>query len=176
MNPDILRRFALKLWDICAFRAGPQDLPASSSFLLMAIAAYWLVGVMGLAIQMPLPSALLQAAVDLALLSGLAWLGLRVRNHTARFTQTMTALAGTGALIGLVAWPVVLWMTQVAAAGQGGGLATLVFLLVLGWSLAVTAIIVQAAMAIPRGMAIAFTVGYLVLSVYVTSVVLASSG
>jgi len=89
----------------------------------------------------------------------------------------MTALAGTGALIGLVAWPIVLWMTGSAGSEQGGGgLATLVFLLVLGWSLAVTATIFQAALSVARPVAIMLTVTYLVLSVYVTSVVLATTG
>ena len=177
MNSDDIRRFVLQIWDICAFRAGPQDLTASSSLMSLAALAYWLVGVMGLAIQMPLSSALVQAGADLVLLAALTWLCLRVRQHLPRFTQTMTALAGTGALIGLVAWPIVLWMTGAAGAEQGGGgLATLVFLLVLGWSLAVTATIFQAALSVARPVAIVLTVAYLVLSVYITSVVLATSG
>jgi hypothetical protein len=90
--------------DICLLRAKPQDLPASDSVMLAALAAYVLADVVGVLDIVSAGGALLAAAVDTLLLLAATHLALRWRHLENRATQTLSALAGCGALISLLAW------------------------------------------------------------------------
>ena len=48
-------------WDICALKAAPQDLPASTFLLGLVLLAYFITGVIVAAFQWPLSQALLAA-------------------------------------------------------------------------------------------------------------------
>ncbi len=89
---------------ICLLRANPQDLPTSNRLMLAALIAYGLADVIGVLDTLSLGSAALAAAVDTLLLIAATHLALRWRNAENRFPQTLSALAGCGALLSLLAW------------------------------------------------------------------------
>jgi hypothetical protein len=101
----LIHRFFL----ICLFRASPQDLPASSFLLLLSLAAYALIGFLMALNKSDAIQALAMVGVDLVLLAGLTWAILWVRLLGKRYPQTLTALAGCGAMLALFAWPLLLW-------------------------------------------------------------------
>lgn len=96
--------------DICLFRKGPKDVPTSAALLKACLLAYGLSGLLVLMLSTPTPVALLQILLDLVLLSGLLHLALIVRRHPQRFGQTLSALTGTGALMALLALPLMSWI------------------------------------------------------------------
>lgn len=150
--------------ELCLFRKGPQDLPASWTLLKLTLSANALVGVLGLLTITGLASALVQTAAGLGLLSGVVYAGLWFYNYPNRFLQTLTALAGADALLGVFALPVLFWTQQMAATGGDASLPVLLFWGLLGWSVAVTVHILHHALATSRGLALAYTLGYLILS------------
>ncbi len=89
---------------ICLLRASPQDLPASRAGMLAALLAYAAAGVLGVLDVLTLENAFLAAAVDTLLLAAVTHLVLQWRRLENRLTQTLTALAGCGALLSLLAW------------------------------------------------------------------------
>jgi hypothetical protein len=89
---------------ICLLRAKPQDLPTSNHLMLAALIAYGLADVIGALDMLSLGSAALAAAVDTLLLIVATHLALRWRDVENRFPQTLSALAGCGALLSLLAW------------------------------------------------------------------------
>jgi len=89
---------------ICLLRANPQDLPTSNRLMLGALIAYGLADVIGALDMLPLGAAALAAAVDTLLLIVATHLALRWRDVESRFPQTLSALAGCGALLSLLAW------------------------------------------------------------------------
>jgi hypothetical protein len=89
---------------ICLLRANPQDLPTSNRLMLAALVAYGLADVIGVLDILSLDSAVLAAAVDSLLLIVATHVALRWRNAVNRFPQTLSALAGCGALLSLLAW------------------------------------------------------------------------
>jgi len=91
---------------ICLLRANPQDLPTSNRLMLAALIAYGLADVIGVLDTLSLGSAVLAAAVDTLLLIVATHLALRWRGAENRFPQTLSALAGCGALLSLLAWAV----------------------------------------------------------------------
>jgi len=101
----LINRFFL----ICLFRAWPKDLPTSAFLLLLSLTAYGLVGFFLALNKSSALQALAMIGVDILLLAGLTWLVLWVRVLGKRYLQTLTALAGCGAILALFAWPLLLW-------------------------------------------------------------------
>jgi len=66
----------------------------------------------------------------------------------ARLTQTLTALAGTGTLLGLCALPVIQLLSSGQATGQPSLLASMLWLLLFGWNLVVVAHIMRHALSV----------------------------
>jgi len=140
---------------LCLLRRGPQDLPYSPALtrnLVLVAFAIDLLYVSLLDVEQPLPRLLFALAMSL----GVPWLLLQLRGRTARYAQTVGAIAGTGALFTLLFLPVALWTRQFAALGPGvepSGeqmLAGWIVLLLLGWRLAVNGHVLRHALDLPR--------------------------
>ncbi len=97
-----------KFFQICLFRAEPQDLPASTFLMVASLIMYGLIGLLVELNRTPFSLAIAMVAIDLIVLGGLSWIILWVRQLNQRFPQTLTALAGCGALLTLFAWPMLL--------------------------------------------------------------------
>ena len=89
---------------ICLLRVSPQDLTASRAGMLGALVAYAAAGMLGVLDVLTFENAILAAAVDTLLLTAVTHLVLQWRQLENRLTQTLTALAGCGALLSLLAW------------------------------------------------------------------------
>jgi hypothetical protein len=100
-------------WDICALKAAPQDLPASSFLLGLVLLAYFVTGALVATLQWPFSHAVLAAFLDTVFLSALSRVLLWSRMLSSRFVQTLTALAGSGAVMTVIALPIVLWQSIV---------------------------------------------------------------
>ena len=100
-------------WDICAVKAAPQDLPTSSFLLGLALLAYLVTGAVVAAFQWPLSQAILAAFLDTVFLTVLSRVLLWARMLSGRFVQTLTALAGSGAIMTVIALPLVIWQSFV---------------------------------------------------------------
>ncbi|NIR60494.1 MAG: hypothetical protein GWO02_13765 [Gammaproteobacteria bacterium] len=141
---SLLERFI----EVCLLRAGPQDLPASRALLGLALIAYVAVlTAIGL-VDLGWHNAVARTAVDLALTAGLLHLALHVRRVPARFVQSLSAIAGTGALLGAVLWPLAAWVTSAERGDAAAALASLATLAVLIWSLVVLGHILRHALSL----------------------------
>lgn len=153
--------------DICLFRKGPQELPASWTLLWLCLAAYGLSGLLGLLVSMPPLMAIFQSLVDIALLMGFTYGILAVMGRQARFVQTLTALAGAYTLLGLMALPLIFWMEQATTEDAAPMLPSLLLLGLVGWSIAVMGHIWRHALSTSRGMGLLYALGYLFISIIV---------
>lgn len=103
--------FLVLFIDICLFKKGPQDVPASWLLFGIALMAYLAVGEMVLTVQSDWIEAALQAAVEAMLLLGLCWLVLTLFGKGARYVQTATALLATDAVISAPGALLLQWWT-----------------------------------------------------------------
>jgi len=113
-------------------RAGPQDLPAGAGLAALLTIAWLAQGLlMDQALDEPASGArnLIAIGVQFATIAAL----LKLRNHAARIPQTFSALAGTGFIMGLLAFAV---LAQLDPGRPQPGLA-LAYLGLFVWSLAV---------------------------------------
>ncbi len=133
-------------FNLCLLRAKPQDLPASG----LLLGAYFLTGLMIALTEQSVGYSLLAALADSAVLALLTHTVLLLRKRPGRLPQTLAALAGTGAVIQLIAWPL---------------LASPVLLIpLLIWSLTINAHILRHALEISLGLAILISLGFLLMS------------
>ncbi len=158
---DVFLQIALR-------RRGPEDLP-DSSFLLMAAGLVYVVVQGFLAVPVyGTPVALVQSLIlDLLMLCGCLWGMLRLAGHAPRFRQSLTAILGTGALLGLCMLPFTYWLDAAAAPGKPAVGPTIGLLAVVSWSLVVNGHIFSRALSAPfiAGLALAlayFFLNYLV--------------
>jgi hypothetical protein len=156
------------LWvDISLLRAGPQDLPQSRVLLGLAMAGYTLVSFLLSLPAYPSSDAARLALMDSSLLVGFAAATLFLSGKFARFTQTLTALAGTGILLGLLALPVIRLLTANQSAGQASPLAALLWLALFGWNLVVVAHIMRHALSVGFFVALGIAVLYTLLAMQI---------
>lgn len=148
--------------DLCLLRADPQDLPASNRLLAAALVVHLLVNVLSGFDSASPENALLAGAMDTLLLVALTHTGLMLRGVGARTRQTLTALAGCGALLSFAAWGAVTLAETVTAH------AWVAWLPFLFWFLAVYGHILRNALNVSLGVALALSAGYVLLSLAVT--------
>jgi len=99
----------IRAWfELCLLRRTPQDLPASGYLLGISLCCYGMVSVLVSSQSYAFNRALLLAGVDLGLLVVFVWSLLYLQNKTTRINQTLSALAGSGSLMGMIALPLML--------------------------------------------------------------------
>ena len=135
---------------ICLLRQAPQDLPASGILLAITLTAQTVMSILLLGnASLGAVNAVVWGLLDTVLLVVLTGALLYVSRHIARITQTVTALAGTGAIITFIALPIYGWLHGVDQAAGEGGFALLLLLILAGWSLAVAGHIFRHALSLP---------------------------
>jgi len=150
---------SLKLFiDLCLLRAKPDAVPASRFLLGFALTAYTLMSLALASAHLPLSKALLYALADIMVLALVTHTLLLLRRFPARLVQTLTALAGTGALFELLALPLL----------RATELSPLLFGLMI-WSIAVSAHILRHALSVPFALGMLASLGYVVVNLVVMS-------
>ena len=152
-------------------RRGPEDLPDSSFLLWLAMGAYALAQLPTAALIFGWTSTALAAvALDCALLAGAFRVLLQLTGHAPRFHQTLTALAGTGALLALAQAPLVYFAKLAGAGGSPAAGPTLGLLALLLWSIVVQAHIASRALSAGYGTGLAVAIGYFLLSYQISGI------
>lgn len=146
-------------WNICRFRLGPQELPASNSLFVATLLLYVLISTIISGFELAPEWALLSAVVEVALLLGMLRMMLWVRDLWPRFQQTAMAMLGTGVLFGLIAVPLMWWQLQYEEPVQAFAPSLLIFGLFI-WNVAVIGHILRHALNTPVYVGVALSLLY----------------
>lgn len=157
--------FILRLIDICLFRAGPEDLPARSGLLQWSLFAYLLVGVAINLLDTNWTLSLTVSLADLIILLGFVWVLLRGYQHLPRLNQTLLALTGCGVLLGIVVMPFLAMFYQSNETEPMANVLLMVMMVMMVWSLMVTAHIIRRAVECSAPVAVGWTVLYVIISI-----------
>ena len=158
----------LSFINLCRLRAAPQDLPYSILLMGATLVCYFLAGLGIASSEQAFGPALLTSVVDVVLLVGLARLALWITNHGARAMQTVTALAGTGTLFELLAWPLIATMQGVTAGAPSTTLSFLLLALIV-WNIVVIGHILRHALDMTMWIACGIALLYVYTSMRVMS-------
>jgi len=96
-----LKHYAL----MCVFASGPDRLPHSTNCILYTAIAYFLLGFTLVDEQRGFGTVALQILLELMLLAGISYLGLKWKKKLSRFAQTYSALVGVNLVISAVMLP-----------------------------------------------------------------------
>ncbi|KAA3632915.1 MAG: hypothetical protein DWQ08_02650 [Proteobacteria bacterium] len=91
--------------NVCLFRSGPQDAPASEALL---IATGFLVALSYTLTNGMYPSLydrIVIAVSQVLVFGAVVWVVLKIKNLESRWVQTLTALYGSAALFQFLSWP-----------------------------------------------------------------------
>ncbi|MCP5202401.1 MAG: hypothetical protein H6977_20585 [Gammaproteobacteria bacterium] len=142
---------ARAFWGVCIFRLGPQDLPRSGLLLALAALANLVLGVIINQRQLPLGAAILVALLEFGVLTGLTALLTLAFRYPRRLVQTLTALFGSGAVIGSLALLMLLVLRDIPQILRVG-----IFL----WNLLVMAHILRHALQVHMAAGFVIAIGY----------------
>lgn len=151
--------------DICLLRKGPQDVPPSPILLKLTLLAYGVSSLLILLLVTAAGAAIMQALTDILLLAGLTYVALHSVQLSARYTQTLTALAGAGTLLGVLALPLFFWIGQAAQRQTDASLPGLLFLGLIVWDLAVMSHILRHALSVNRWIGLLYALAYFFISI-----------
>ncbi len=143
----VVRAFAR----LCALRIGPQDIPRSSALLLLTTLVNLSLSTLINRIQLDFGSALLVAVLEMSVLLGLTSALLFYVSHTARAVQTLTALMGSGAVVGAVVYLILTLVPQ---------LPEILRLAIFAWNLIIMAHILRHALAVHFAIGFLIALGY----------------
>jgi len=152
---------------ICLLRQGPQDLPTSGILLAITLSAYTLLTALLSNVSMSAANAVVWGLITTVLMVAFTVILLSVQRRPARLVQTLAALAGTGALLTLIALPVFGWLHGADLKAGEGALAWLIVVVLTLWSLAVTGHILRHALSVPYFVGLVLAVVFYLISVSV---------
>jgi len=162
-----MMRIILFWIDICLLRAAPQDLPASRVLPVLALACYVLISFL-VSLSFYTKVAAFQVAVtDLVLLLALVPGLLYLQGKTARINQTLSALAGCGCLLGLVALPLVQSLGPDVPVAEVPLLVSVFWLCLFVWNLLVVAHIMRHALSSSLAVGIGVAVMYALINIQI---------
>jgi hypothetical protein len=162
-------------WDICLLRTTPAQVPWSPALLLVVLLVSLLIDNLNLAISIPREGwahvplvVLVHSGFYYGSLALLLWL----TGYRARIVQTLTALAGSGFILSLLAMPLLLLMSGMQS---NTSLLALLLLILNLWSLLVMAHILRHALSVGFMLAGVLAFGYFVMSIKLVDMLLPSA-
>ena len=101
----------LAFFEICRLNKGPQDIPASRNLLTLCLVVIWfIVGSACGMLSQPIEKAVFAGVLEVALIIIFSLALLQIRGKSERWVQMVTALAGTGIIISILALPLYLFI------------------------------------------------------------------
>ena len=154
-----------RILKICLLSKGPEDLPHSPALLQITLILYFISGVLNLWPAMPLLGSLSVMLLDVIVLLSFSAVCLRAFNKRERFIQLLTALAAVGAVIQILAWPLLLYINGLASGDSIPAEASILILLILSWNLSVYAHIFKRAFETRMLSAFVLTIMYMIINI-----------
>ena len=151
MRTDLIKRWLVSWLQQCLLRRAPQDDPLSYSALQWSIVAYVLMDLWQARASSDWSATLGMTLLDTLVMVLFAWTLLLLTKKSARLVQTLTALAGTGTVLGVVGLPLILQAARTQTEDGPAGILVVGWLLMLVWSIAVQAHIFRHALSTGYG-------------------------
>jgi hypothetical protein len=155
----------LAFFDICRLIKRPQDIPESKNLLTLCVVVYGFLSILLANLYQPTDKAILAGVVEVALFMLFSLALLQTSGKSSRWTQTVTALFGTGIIINFIAFPIYILIgvgelnEHEASTGQSIGLLLLAALAC--WNIVIMAHILRHALETNFALAIFLAITYI---------------
>jgi len=139
MNYSMLQDWVTSWLAQLLLRRPPQSDPLSLVALAGALSAYLMAALLQARAAAGWKLAFGITTLDVVIMVLFSWFVLQLAGKSERFIQTLTALAGTGAVLGVLAIPLARQMAELQPGSAKIGAVSLGWLVLFAWSLAVQA-------------------------------------
>jgi hypothetical protein len=151
-------------FNICLLRKKPQDLPSSYDLLLICLFLYATINSL-LALTTTTPgNAVLSGVLETFLVSVITLGILKLNRHPERWVQTLTALTGTGCILGILALPLFSGALLLNTGDLLQVLLVILYLILIIWSLAIMGHILRHALDTTMGVGVVFAIFYILIT------------
>ena len=96
----------LVFFDMCRLIKRPQDIPESKNLLTLCAVVYGFLSILLANMSQPIENSILAGVIELVLIMIFTLAILQVSGKSSRWTQTVTALVGTGIIVSIIAFPI----------------------------------------------------------------------
>lgn len=154
-------------FDICLLRRGPQDVPASTVLLKLCLLAHLFIAYITLLAGTGndyLLNSFILILLDMGLTCGVCFAVLHLTQQAERLPQTLTTLWGCGILLNLIGLPIVLWIERASRAQTNFEVPLLLLVLLVIWSLTITAHILRHAFSISMSQGFIYAFAFFLLT------------
>jgi hypothetical protein len=166
----------LAFFDICRLVKRPQDIPGSKNLLTLCLVVYGLLSILLAMLSQPTDKAVLAGVLEVILIMIFSLALLQIRGKSSRWAQTVTALAGTGIIISLIALPLYVLIGVGGSdelSSNTGQVFGLLFLAALAcWNIMIMAHILRHALEVNMVLAIVLAITYIWIIFSFTSVIM----
>jgi hypothetical protein len=161
---------------ICLLKNGPQDLPLSRELLAVCLLSYAIINsLLALTTTTP-PKAIASSVLETVLVSIITIIILRLNRHPERWVQTLTALTGTGCILGILALPLFAGSLLFDTGELLQALLVILYLTLIIWSLAIMGHILRHALDTTIGVGVMFAIIYILISSLLIGVIVSKAG
>ena len=157
---DSIKTLFISFKEICLFRLGPQDLPASTALLGIIVAISAVISLLLNWINLSFQQAVLAMLVNITVVIILTQLILRLYNKPMRILQTLSAQFGSGVIISVIATPMIVMMAYAVKHDVNLTATAILWLVLLIWEIAVTTHILR------HALSTSFIQGFLIAILY----------
>lgn len=161
-----------EFFQICLLQKRPQDLPGSEALFWLVLVAYAAISaILSYPTQTSI-TAVISGLIESVLLLAITWLFLYLRSVPERWLQTSTALAGTGFIFSLFAFPLFYWGVFFTSGPDAQMIISLLVLMLVLWNIAVMTHILRNALSSSWLLGIMGSVTYIALISFVLQFVI----
>lgn len=143
--------------NLCGFKTRPEQTPYSLQLMFLTIISYMAMAYVVFSPNLSTAKVILIMFVDVAMLLGFVYAGLWVCSLSNRAVKVVTAMAGSGAVLYVIGFPVIFMLQRYAAQSI---IPTVIFSLWTLWKVGVTAHIIRHGLNIPLWLGLGISVLY----------------
>jgi len=155
---------------LCILKNSPKDLPESKALLQISGFLYFIAGAVLIFSGATLVEAVAQSFIEAVLVALFVYGLTQFFSVPYRFTQAVTAIYGSGAIITVVSTPFIFSLQAQATNTESTGFSGLILLLIVCWSIVVMAHIIRETIQKNLATSLLLTFCYLYLSYQVINV------
>lgn len=132
---------------VCLLECAPQDVPGSWVLLVPTVGVYLIIAFLVTNLNAAVTDTPLVGLIDVGFLFGFVYALLSICRKPSRWTQTVTALAGCGIIIGALSIPLLIAKSDPASTAFMGQITTILQYALMIWYMVVMAHIFRHAVA-----------------------------
>ena len=153
--------------NICLFKKAPQDLPASSSLLGVMLVASTIASLIVARSGLGWPDVVQSAVAETLYMVTAIYVLLKLQGRQLRWSQTVTAMAGTNVVLVVISLPILVWLLSARSAEADATLPSLLFLGLIIWNVLILGHIFRHAFSTYFPLGVLVALGYYSLSILI---------